>query len=212
MFDLASLSTKISENLFSVISVPLIAALIGWITNYIAVKMIFRPRKPFNLLGYKVHGLIPKRQKELAARIGETVANDLVLHEDIQKVIHGPEVIEQINVLLTKQIDKFIAEFANKNPMIGMVLKGPLIDQVRSMLLSQIQSSIPQFLDSVMTRVEQKLDFKQVVQERIEGFDLSKLEGMIYAISAKELKAIELLGGVLGFAVGLLQVAIILAS
>ncbi len=212
MFDIANLTTKISENLFTVITVPLIAALIGWITNYIAVKMIFRPRKRISFFGIKIQGLIPKRQRELADKIGETVARDLVLHEDINKVVQGPEVIEKIHTLLTTQIDTFLGDFASKNPMVGMMLKGPMAEQIRNALLTQVTTAIPQFLDSVMNRVEQKLDFKQVVKERIEGFDLSKLEGLIYAISSKELKTIELLGGVLGLIVGFLQVAIMLAS
>jgi uncharacterized membrane protein YheB (UPF0754 family) len=60
-------------------------------------------------------------------------------------------------------------------------------------------------------RVEHKLDVSAIVQQKIEAFDISKLESIIYEVSARELKTIEVLGGVLGFVVGLAQVALLSA-
>src|SRR3989338_4570246 len=51
---------------------PIAGAIIGWFTNYVAIKMLFRPYRPVNLLGYKLQGLIPKRRKEIAAGIAKT--------------------------------------------------------------------------------------------------------------------------------------------
>ena len=47
------------------IGVPLLGGVIGYVTNRIAVKMIFRPIKPVSVLGIKVQGLIGRRQREL---------------------------------------------------------------------------------------------------------------------------------------------------
>ncbi len=46
--------------------------------------------------------------------------------------------------------------------------------------------------------------------EWIEEFDLGTLESIVYGIASKELKMIEVLGGVLGFLIGLLQVGILM--
>jgi uncharacterized membrane protein YheB (UPF0754 family) len=62
----------------------------------------------------------------------------------------------------------------------------------------------------VVERVEHRLDVSEIVRAKIEAFDLSKLEAIIYEVSARELKTIEILGGVLGFLVGLGQVAIMM--
>ena len=45
---------------------PIIAALIGWSTNYLAVKMLFHPRLPLRIMGFSIQGVFPKRQKQLA--------------------------------------------------------------------------------------------------------------------------------------------------
>ena len=55
----------------------IIGALIGWITNYFAIKMLFRPLKEINILGFKVQGLIPKRKMEMAESIADTIQEEL---------------------------------------------------------------------------------------------------------------------------------------
>ena len=190
--------------------IPFISALIGWITNYIAVKMIFRPRSPISILGLTIQGLIPRRQKDLAHSLGDIIERELISHKDIQKVIQSPEIQDAINRVIEERIDLFFSEKLGANPMIAMFLQGEMAAKVKSMLVEQVCTMIPEFLDTCMTHVEEKLDFKAIVQEKVENFDYIKLEEIVFHIAAKELKTIELLGAVLGFFVGLAQVGLLL--
>jgi uncharacterized membrane protein YheB (UPF0754 family) len=76
------------------------------------------------------------------------------------------------------------------------------------MLAEQLSRKFPEFMERVVAKVEHRLDISEIVRTKVERFDLSKLESIIYEVSARELKTIEVLGGVLGFLVGLGQVAI----
>lgn len=194
-----------TSKILSDLSIPIIAALIGWFTNFIAVKMIFRPRRPYRFFGITFHGLIPRRQREIAESIGETVARDLISHKDVEEVLRGIKIHEEIAPIVANQVDNFV----QRMPMVAMFLQGSMLDQIKTLLTEEIEKAMPSVLDRVVTGVEQNLDFKTVVRTRIEGFDLSKLEEIIYRISSRELKTIEYLGGVLGFIVGLLQLAIV---
>ena len=197
-------------NLAVLISIPITAALIGWITNFIAIKMLFRPRRPVRFLGITFHGLVPRRQAQLAQSIAETVETELISHDDIRAFLETPESRTAIEALLQEQIQIFLTQKLGSNPMIAMFLQGDLGSNIREMLLGQFREAIPSLLNSLMSRLEEGLDFQKVIREKIEGFELSKLEDIIYRISAKELRTIELLGGVLGFIVGLFQVALML--
>ncbi|MDD7220544.1 MAG: DUF445 family protein [Clostridia bacterium] len=70
---------------------PVIGALIGYCTNYIAVKMLFYPKIEIRIFGHKLPftpGAIPKGKPRLAKAIGNIVAEDLLTEEDIkQKMI-----------------------------------------------------------------------------------------------------------------------------
>ena len=90
-----------------------------------------------------------------------------------------------------------------------MFLQGDALIQIKEGLYSEVNKALPEFLDKVMQGVEGNLDFHAIVSQRIQAFDLSKLEEIVYRISSQELKAIEYLGGVLGFLVGLLQLFLV---
>ena len=70
------------------LSGPVIGAVIGYCTNYIAVKMLFYPRKEIRIFGHRLPftpGAIPKGKPRLAKAIGNIVGKSLVTKEDMVK-------------------------------------------------------------------------------------------------------------------------------
>lgn len=199
------------SNLLAISSIPVISALIGYVTNYIAVKMLFRPHSPKRFIGFTLQGLVPRRQREIAASLGKMIERDLISHSDIQEALKSKETTEEAAAFLNEQVDQFVQRLAAQNPMIGAFLQGPLLEQVKGLLSAQMAERFPIFMERIVERVEGKLDIKAIVQSKVEAFDLTKLESVIYEVTARELKTIELLGGVLGLLIGLAQVAIMLA-
>ncbi len=190
------------------VSIPIISALIGYVTNYIAVAMLFRPHRPRRFLGLTVQGLVPRRQKEIATSLGAMIERDLFSHADIQQALKSAETSEEAGAFIDEQVTAFIQKLSAENPMIGMFVQGPLLEQVKGMLRAQIAEKFPHFIERLVDKVEDKLDVSEIVRTKVEAFDLTKLEAIIHEVSARELKTIEVLGGVLGFIVGLVQVGI----
>ena len=50
-----------------------VGTLIGWFTNYLAIKLLFRPQREINFLLFKIQGLIPKRRDEITENIAVVV-------------------------------------------------------------------------------------------------------------------------------------------
>ena len=71
--------------MFEVMFLAVVGGIIGWITNLLAIKMIFRPLKPIKipLINYELVGLIPKRRREIAASIGEVIETELLSTKEI---------------------------------------------------------------------------------------------------------------------------------
>lgn len=199
------------SDLLVLILTPIIAALIGYVTNYIAVVMLFRPHNPRRVLGVSLQGLVPRRQKEIAHSLGNMIERDLLSHADIQDALRSVETGEEAASFLNEQVDLFVQKLAAQNPMIGMFVQGPLLEQVKAMLRDQMVARFPELMERLVARAEQKLDVSEIVRTKVESFDLTKLEQVIHEVSSRELKTIELLGGVLGFLVGLAQVGMMVA-
>lgn len=189
-------------------AIPIVSALIGWITNYIAVKMLFRPREPWGI--FKIQGLLPKRQKELAKKIGETVEGKLLSLNDVISKLDEKDLNEKIAPLVRESIDSFVQKKLQQIPMVGMFLQGDMLSEIKEMLVVETLHSIPKIVVAFGDSLQESVSLKTMVQEKVEQFDLSMLEEIVYDISGTELRAIELMGGVLGFFIGLVQVGIVL--
>ena len=93
------------------ISGPLIGAVIGYITNYIAVKMLFRPYTQKKIGKFKIPftpGVIPKRQPKLAKAIGRAVGEDLFTKEDFSQIICNK--MEDVVIPYEKSINDFLPQ------------------------------------------------------------------------------------------------------
>ncbi|HLV30697.1 MAG TPA: DUF445 family protein [Chitinispirillaceae bacterium] len=191
------------------ISIPLISALIGWLTNFIAVKMIFRPRKEIRFLGIRIIGLLPKRKNDLAKKIADTVERELISHNDIKTIIQSEEFhLKTANVIKTR-IDEFLCSKVYSSPLLTMFVSPDVTSRLTETVMVELEKEIPVVINSLFEAVESKLDFKKVIEDKIQAFEMNKLESIVYSIASRELKAIEYLGGALGFVVGLIQLAII---
>ena len=100
---------------------PLIGTLIGFGTNYIAVKMLFRPYKPIKIGKFTLPftpGVIPKRKKELAKSLGNTISNELLTNNDIKDIFLSENVKKKISeniVLNLKKQNISLKEFLLNN-------------------------------------------------------------------------------------------------
>ncbi len=130
---------------------PLIGAVIGYCTNYIAVKMLFYPKKEIKIWGHKLPftpGAIPKGKPRLAKAIGNIVANTLLTEEDLKKKILSDEtenaVVEKIMDGLSTNLHTSInrifpeEEYTNAKEKVTNLLTDQILESVQNMNLEHI--------------------------------------------------------------------------
>lgn len=198
---------------YSLILIPLISAFIGWFTNWIAIKMLFHPREPRKILGITFQGIFPKRQQQFAEKLGKLVSEELLSFSDIEKKITDPKNIQQLMPLVEEHIDQFLRKkLAEEMPIISMFIGENTIQQLKSVFLKELETLFPLIMQRYMGNLQQQLDLERIVVEKVAGFSTDKLESILVSIMSKEFRFIEVLGAVLGFIIGLLQVFISLLS
>ncbi len=189
---------------------PFIGAITGWVTNWIAVKMLFHPKEPKNFFFFKVQGVFPKRQKVMAEKLGHIVASELFSIDDVVSKMKSSDNQEVITFVENK-IDDFInVKLVASMPMLAMFLNDDLKSKIKSTLLTEITDVIPGVIDSYADKLKSEIDVKSVVYDKVVNFSSDKLEEILYSIMKKEFKFIELLGGILGFLIGLIQLIILM--
>ncbi|MFP4392126.1 MAG: DUF445 domain-containing protein [Desulfohalobiaceae bacterium] len=188
------------------LAAPFICAFIGWLTNFLAIKMLFRPRQPVRILGYTWQGLMPKRQKELAQKLGELVEQELVNHQDIDQALQDPEFQSRLRHMVDIYVHSFIQnKLCAIHPLLGSLLQGQVLQRIKGLIVHEVEKFIPQMVDHASEELSQRFKFSRIVQEKIEAFPMSKLEALIYSMMRTELRFIVFFGAVLGFGIGALQ-------
>ena len=189
---------------------PLIAAVIGWGTNYLAVRMLFHPRVEKSILGIRIQGVFPKRQKVLAEKLGQLVARELFSMHDVRKHLQGEEFIVHVTKTIEAKVDEFLQEkLAETIPMASMFLGSGMVDTIKHSLVGSLAKAVPELGDMFVTHLEKNMDVEIVVREKVEAFSSDKLEEMLLSIMNREFRFIEVVGAVLGFVIGLVQLGIL---
>jgi uncharacterized membrane protein YheB (UPF0754 family) len=192
------------------IALPFIAAFTGWITNWIAVKMLFHPKRPIKILFIEIQGVFPKRQQKMAESLGEIVARELFSFEDIKEKMFSEKNLAEINQFLGQKIDDFLRNKLKKTiPMISIFMSQSLIDKIKNSLIAEFDTSFPQILETYAHNLENDIDVRKIVYDKVIQFSSDKLETLLYAIMSKEFFFIEIIGGVLGFIIGIIQVILV---
>jgi uncharacterized membrane protein YheB (UPF0754 family) len=193
---------------YQLLALPVISAFIGYITNVVAIRLLFWPKKPINLGLFSLQGVLPKRQEQIASSIGQLVDQELLSIDELFDKINTPEIRET----LTDKIGGILKErLSELLPRIVPDRIGKKIGEVLEKILRQEAANIiRQSMDAGSKYLNEEVNIQQMVEDKINAFDLDELEKMIRGVTSNELTFIEILGGVLGFIIGLLQVAILL--
>jgi uncharacterized membrane protein YheB (UPF0754 family) len=192
-----------------ILSIPLISAFIGWFTNWIAIKMLFHPRLPVKVLGITFHGIFPKRQVQFAQKLGKLVSEELLSFKDIEAKITDGNNLQQVMPLVETHIDNFLRnKLASEMPIISMFIGDKTIEQLKSVFMKELEGLFPVLMTNYMEKLKHELDLEAIVTEKVSNFSSDKLEEILQAIMSKEFRFIEVIGAVLGFLIGIIQVFI----
>ena len=146
-----------------------VGASIGYITNYIAIKMLFRPYKAVKIGNITVfpQGIIPKEKKTLAKKVGEVVRDYILSEDEIKKIVTSKEVQIEIENFLNQKIenmlDKDIQEFITKEEMAEKFAE--IIEKVVKEKFSMFASFISKsMLKDILLKLEIPLKINQIIE------------------------------------------------
>ena len=154
------------------LSGPIIGAVIGYCTNYIAVKMLFYPRNEVKVWGHKVPftpGAIPKGKPRLAKSVGNIVANTLLTEEDIKQKILSPETEEAV-------VDKIMDELSKKI-YVGMGRICSNYEEYGNLKANLSDTFTNQIMESIG-----KIDFKNTIATEAGRIIKEKVNGTMLAM------------------------------
>ena len=189
----------------------LISGAIGWITNWVAIKMLFRPHKEINFGLFKIQGLIPKRKAEIGTGIASIIQNELISVKDVISNIDREEFSKRLNKLIDEVLNKNLKKkVKEKFPFLQVFFTDKVAKDIGNAIKSIIMENQEKIFEIFSNYAEENIDFEIIISDKISNFSLDKLEEIITLLAKKELKHIEVIGAVLGMIIGAVQYLITL--
>ena len=112
--------------------------------------------------------------------------------------------------LVENKIDDFIAlKLPQSMPMLAMFLNEDLKNKIKSVLLSELGTILPDLLAQLGNNIKDNINIQQIVYKKVADFSSDKFEEILFSIMQKEFKLIEILGGILGFIIGIIQLLLV---
>ena len=178
---------------------PVIGALIGALTNQLAIRMLFRPYRAWHVWGAKLPltpGVIPSQRERIAANIASTFEKNLLSGREIHGLITG----EKTRAAIERKVDEMLAEL------------GPFAAFAQGMkpkIVAKILAGIEELATQSLEK-SGELDIRAKLEARINAMDIEVLEELILGFSRQQFRAITVFGGLIGALIGVVQASLTL--
>lgn len=189
--------------------IPVNAALIGWFTTWISVKLLFHPKKPIKIMGITFQGIFPKHQLKFGEKLGKLISDEFLSFKEIEEKIASPNNLAKILPTVDEHFSVFLREKLPKVfPMLSMFIGEKTILSLKTAFMDEFEIIFPILMKQYAGNLKEDLDLELIVQSKVKNFSSDKMEEILDSIMAKEFRFLELLGGFFGLIIGFLQMAL----
>ena len=189
--------------------IPIVTGVIGWFTNYVAVKMIFEPRhfRGIGPLGWQ--GILPRNATRFAGGVADTITEHLISPREMAERLDPVEMEEQLISILEAELPEICRRAANAmREGAWDTLPEPMKAAVITQIESECREAVETLFDELTGLSNEILPLRPLIEEQLSGRNVGNLVRLFRGAGKEEFKFIEVYGGVFGFLIGLVQVAL----
>lgn len=188
---------------------PVLGVLIGYVTNLLAILMIFEPVEPRRVLGVRWHGLFLRRQQQVADVYAGIIADDIVTVANIgEELLHGPRsdrTRQLIEASMRPAVDNAVGRF---QPAVRVAVGARQYDAIRDSVATEaVGYTLTPLKDPEFNR-RQGIAVRGLVAERMREMAPADFTEMLRTAIKEDEWLLYLHGAVLGFGAGLVHLAI----
>lgn len=183
---------------------PLFGAAIGWLTNYVAIKLLFKPHRRIEVFGLNIQGVIPKRRKEISRSIARAIEKELLSSDDLARVLSGLNWESEIEKTVEEAVEHRFSSKMTSIPVIGLVSDN-IKNQIKYYITKELLRQIDRKKGSFTEKFKNNINIEELMVSKIDRLDLKRFEGLLTDFISNELKHLEWLGGLMGFFIGVAQ-------
>jgi uncharacterized membrane protein YheB (UPF0754 family) len=185
---------------------PLFGLIVGYATDWLALKLLFHPKQPRRILGITVQGRFLARQDEVTADYAGMLADRVLTPEAVfDGLLNGPYA-DALFQLVRRHVNRVLDEQAGAaRPLVVMAVGSRQYEEMKRGVIRAIETELPVALAEARDYAEEALDIRNTVTQKMERMTPTQFEGLLRPAFQADEWILITVGAALGFSVGLLQ-------
>ena len=185
---------------------PFAGLLVGYVTNWIALKLIFSPLHPKKIGPFKLHGLFIQRQQEVSEGYAKLVQENIITSENIfDSLLDGPQ-SAKLYELLGKHIKEVVESVAEEHETLVNILYSPeKMKAIKNIAVYSFLEDFPILIHRIYNYTEKALDVQNTLQSRMAALSPEDFAGFLRPIFQEDEWKLITVGAILGMMAGFIQ-------
>lgn len=190
---------------------PVFGGFVGFFSDWIALHLMFRPLQPKKVMGYTWQGLFIKRQNEVAADYAALISKQILtskhMMEELFTGTHADKVLELVGRHVKQEID---LQAGIVRPLVVYAIGGENYKNIKSDVADRMIKRLPETMKYVESYAEDAMDIRSTLITRMQQLTPEEFEGMLRPAFKEDEWSLIIVGAVLGFLVGEMQILFML--
>jgi uncharacterized membrane protein YheB (UPF0754 family) len=189
---------------------PAFGLLVGWFTDWLALKMIFNPKEPIRVLGVEWQGLFLKRRKEVAADYGALIADEIITpRKVIEAVLKGP-LSDRVFAMVRRQVQSSLDRNTGlAKPLVVMTVGSSRYQEMKRAITAKVMARMPETMTYVEDYARESMDVRTLLIEKMQALDELQFEALIRPAFEQDEWILITVGALLGFTMGEVQALVL---
>ncbi len=194
---------------------PLFGLMVGYITNWLAIRLIFKPAQPrsyfFGLI--VLQGLFIRRQSEVAKEYANLVADQILTMERMfDFILRGPGA-EQMARIVQQNIEKVIDQaLLQTQGLMNLVVKPKQLAIIKNIACYRLMQELPIYIRDTFAYTEQALDMENMLEEKMNSLSEVEFERILRPAFQEDEWILIVVGAALGLLAGSFQYFLLFSS
>jgi uncharacterized membrane protein YheB (UPF0754 family) len=187
---------------------PVAGFLVGYVTNWLAMNLIYEPREPVQIGPFVFQGVFIKRQKEVATHFANVIADRVLTAEKlVRHISQGPN-RQRLLDILEGQVEESMKVY-EKDAMVAMLADKEKLADAKADLLDRVRNTDMSDSSQIKTFADQSHRIRQQMEGNLGALDAQEFGGILRPVFQKDEWKLILAGGVIGTGIGALQVVVL---
>ena len=180
--------------------------MVGWITNYLALKIIFSPLRPRKFFCWTVQGIFLKRQKEVSETFARIVCTEILHIKAMWETIFEGSLSANFVAMLRAHTLVFTERLVVEiQPIAIAALGADQFARMKEDIAEKVIEKLPEYIDQSYEYTTDVLEIEETIRTKMTELPSEEFEGVLHPAFEEDEITLIMLGGVLGAIVGVIQ-------